>query len=460
MITANIGKIFLDAYNQREGKTYTAENFFEKEFFKLFYDNEKYMQWVINSPFVQNIKKEVVNGVKGKLKMPTPEDRQKRLQSLKNKIEEKATSNSFDASVAIGFPASKLTDTTSGQVSNLILPFDKEDAYLSWIGSGLGIEVKGQYSILFNHPEILLAVFDGWKVYRNSFLSHPAYVKTLIPNQVDRWNGQWLSNFLDPDFIKEYPLRMFNPIEKVKDKDLHSVSTQSWFVNFFKISSNFSNTDGLQLIAYVCSLGKINKSIGFIPIDLPAFHSLRKYYKLVCGIGVNAPDFLSIYKTENDESFITACTKGRISLDSLVPKDLSKYFVSKGGKLKSFNLNKEENYFKFLTYKTWLLAMLNKEEMQDFSVEVANALLDFREKEKDGRSIRSNEVNRLFEATSKAQLLKCLIIIVDKADLAIAEIFKKFQRETHFMTQQYEWQYLLLLVRFEFVYAEKNRYSK
>ena len=53
MIAATVGRTFLNAWNDKYQKEYSAKEFFEKEYFSLFFDHPKYMQWVTNSPFVQ-----------------------------------------------------------------------------------------------------------------------------------------------------------------------------------------------------------------------------------------------------------------------------------------------------------------------------------------------------------------------------------------------------------------------
>ena len=53
MIAATIGRKFLLAYNRKFGTHYDAKTFFTEQYFPLFFDHEKYMQWVTNSPFVQ-----------------------------------------------------------------------------------------------------------------------------------------------------------------------------------------------------------------------------------------------------------------------------------------------------------------------------------------------------------------------------------------------------------------------
>ena len=52
MIAATIGRKFLLAYNRKFGTHYDAKTFFTEQYFPLFFDHEKYMQWVTNSPFV------------------------------------------------------------------------------------------------------------------------------------------------------------------------------------------------------------------------------------------------------------------------------------------------------------------------------------------------------------------------------------------------------------------------
>ena len=53
MITVNIGRTFLKAYNKKYKKELSPKEFFEQEYFELFFNHPKYMQWPTNSPFVQ-----------------------------------------------------------------------------------------------------------------------------------------------------------------------------------------------------------------------------------------------------------------------------------------------------------------------------------------------------------------------------------------------------------------------
>lgn len=81
MITTNIGRIFLQAYNAKYDKNYTAKEFFDEVFYPLVFDSNKYLQWVQNSPFVQ---------MKAKQKIETLsyEERKEKLDEFHRKVSE------------------------------------------------------------------------------------------------------------------------------------------------------------------------------------------------------------------------------------------------------------------------------------------------------------------------------------------------------------------------------------
>ena len=159
MIAANIGKIFLDAYNEKNHCNYSAKEFFVEKYYKIFFNHNKYMMSAGNSP-LENPKISWDKMRIGQIPYETVEKRNERF----TKTVEKIDVGPADASIAIGFPTLDLTATTSGQVTNLDLPIKTEDIYLSWIGSGLGIGVQSGLSLLFSNKQILLDLFDGWQV--------------------------------------------------------------------------------------------------------------------------------------------------------------------------------------------------------------------------------------------------------------------------------------------------------
>ena len=164
MYTTTIGKIFLKAYNRKYQKEHTGKSFFIEEFVPLFFDHQKYMMTAGNSP-LENPKLSWEDMIKGKKPFETPEQRQARIDKMIRKIE----SEEADASIAVGYGVSDNTAATTGQVTNIDFPDNKENIYLSWIGAGLGVGVSGGLTISFNHEQILLDIFDGWKyLYRYS----------------------------------------------------------------------------------------------------------------------------------------------------------------------------------------------------------------------------------------------------------------------------------------------------
>ncbi len=58
MYTSYIGKKFLELYNRKEGKDYSAHTFFDEVFFPLFFDDEKHLMHVHGSTFFQKVGKD------------------------------------------------------------------------------------------------------------------------------------------------------------------------------------------------------------------------------------------------------------------------------------------------------------------------------------------------------------------------------------------------------------------
>ncbi|MFA5691806.1 MAG: hypothetical protein WC918_09180, partial [Bacteroidales bacterium] len=97
MIAATIGRTFLNAWNEKYQKEYSAKEFFENDFIPIFFDHPKYLMTGGNSP-LENPK---IQWKKGKTL--SAEERKDRIEKTLDKI----NSNSCDASIALGFPASE-----------------------------------------------------------------------------------------------------------------------------------------------------------------------------------------------------------------------------------------------------------------------------------------------------------------------------------------------------------------
>ncbi len=461
MIAVTIGRKFLDAWNSKYQKEYSAKEFFEKEYFSLFFDHPKYMQWITNSPFVQMKKGQ-------KPKLLTHEERLEKLNNLHAKID----AGLRDASISIGFPASEEKEfaTTSGLVTDLDFPSDAEEVYLSWIGSGLGIGVAGGYSIFFDHPQILLKLYEGWKVYRR-FLNDPTLSK-MRGNQINTWNGQWLNYAYSRDFEEDPD---FNSVQTFFNQDEKQIEVKTifWAKLYFNLSRDLSDE---TVTAYVYSLGQTNKTMGFIPFTFQPGRSILNIYKTLFGESdalAQKKDYESLFGIHIKR----ACELGAIGLQALEPEGLRDFFnkakmpnysskkvTEKKGETKdAYEERKKKEYKKnydnlisFRTYKTWLLAMITKNKQEDlhYSEKVAKALIQYRAGAK--KRDRANLIEReLLQAKTKKQFLDKLETLVKNVDSERLETVKFLRDKVHLMTAE-DFGYFVVLLKFDYAYQERN----
>lgn len=463
MIAATIGRTFLNAWNEKYQKEYSAKEFFEKEYFKLFFDHPKYMQWITNSPFVQMKKGQ-------KPELLTPDDRIEKLNDLHAKIH----SGLRDASIAIGFPASEEKEfaTTSGLVTDLNLQSEAEDVYLSWIGGGLGVGVAGGYSFFFDHAQILLSLYEGWKIYRK-FLNEPTLEK-LRGNQINTWNGQWLNFAFSMDYEDNPDFGyLSNHDIFFQDEKLIEVNTLFWAKLYFNLSEKLSDE---TVTAYIYSLGQTNKTMGFIPFRFHQGRSILSIYKILFGENdalTQKKDYESMFGIHIKR----ACELGSIGIQALEPHGLREYFDK--AKMPDFttttvseknsetpetfeerkqkaNKKNYENIISFRTYKTWLLAMITKNKQEDlhYSEEVAIALKEYRAdaKKRDRANLLENE---LLQAKTKKQFLDGLATLIKDVDSKLLETFKTLRDKVHLMTAE-DFGYFVVLLKFDYAYQEKK----
>lgn len=435
MITSNIGKIFLDAYNEEYGTNYDARGFFLEQFYPLFFDQNKYMMTAGNSP-LENPKLSWDDMIKGKKPYETPEQRKSRFEKLINKIDE----SEADASIARGYASLDVTATTSGQVTDMKLPNSQEEIYTSWIGDALGIGVQGGFSILFSKKEILLDIFKGWKLYRESLNK----TSMLKGNQINTWNGQWLSHYYDDRVYDEkMPLAGYNPYNTNKD-GLINIDTQTWTKILIGISRKYDNS---QLLGYIYSIGQTNTTIGFVPFDLSQIRRPIHLYKKIFGMH-NSRNAEDLWGTAH--GFKTACTYGGIGIKAMEPKGLQDYVYPKGNKdPKQPKAPKNENeQINFNVYKIWILAMLNNDDLWEKSQELAELLNEAScNKDKSISTKPKNLVEAMLNATNKKLFVEAateVIPFINKIDE-----FKGIVKEIHSMPTD-NVPYFLTLLRFQY----------
>ncbi|MEE9364103.1 MAG: hypothetical protein V3U92_16005 [Cellulophaga sp.] len=433
MITTVVGKTLLEAYNAKYNKNFSAKEFFEKEFWEVFYNHSKYLQSVSNSPFVQGLRKG---------QSFTKEERLEKLDRLHEKIETLKP----DASFALGFPASDKKEyaSTSGLVSDVEIPTSNEDIYLSWIGSGLGIGVAGGFSILFDDPIITLNTFEGWKIYRK-YLNNNTLEK-LRGNQINTWNGQWLAysmgSYFDSDF--DFTKLSDEGIFKIDDVKIE-INTVNWSQLFFSLSLHFPES---ELIAYVYGFGQTNKTIGFIPFRLKSGKQIKDVYRqLFGGIKIDKRKFESLFGMHIKR----ACELGSIGIQALRPDGIKKYIND----TKNLSFKSEKDTLNYYSFKTWLVAMLskNKEEITEYTLELAEVILKYR---KEGRkNDRKNLIEQELFSSSKKGFIEVLTKMVKDLEGENLNTIKKLKDEVHLMTNE-EYGYFCTLLKFDYAFVEKQ----
>lgn len=437
MITTVVGRTFLQAYNEKYQSNKSPKEFFEEVYFDLFYNHSKYMQWVTNSPFVQ---------MKSGQKPETlaPDERREKLLNLY----EKAETLEPDASFALGFPAAETKEyaSTSGLVSDINIPVNPDDVYLSWIGSGLGIGVAGGFSILFDDPIITLKTFEGWQIYRK-YLADSTLEK-LRGNQVNTWNGQWLTYSLNPDrFNEDFDFtELYTEGVFAIDNTMVEVNTIKWSELFFSLCQLYPNR---ELTGYVYGFGQTNKTIGFIPFFLKSgTRIIEVYQKLFDNADTDKRRFEALFGIHIKR----ACELGSIGLQALRPDGITKYMQD--GKNLSFK--KDDELLNYYAYKTWLTTMLtkNKEEVTDYTSQLAEVILRYRKGSKGME--RPTLINKeLFASKNKKGFIEALVTMIGGLDDEDLRMIKKLRDDVHLMTNE-EFGYFSTLLKFDYAYQEKN----
>lgn len=392
------------------------------------FDQNKYMMTAGNSP-LENPKLSWDDMIKGKKPYETPEQRKSRFEKMIKKTDK----SEADMSIARGYASLDIAAPTSGQVTNLKLPNSQEESYASWIGDALGVGVQGGFSILFSKKEILLDIFEGWKLYRKC-LNETSMLKG---NQINTWNGQWLSHYYDPrEYDADMPLAGYSPYNTNKD-GIINIDTQTWTKILIAVSKKYRNA---QILGYIYSIGKTNKTIGFIPFDLTQIRRPIHLYEKIFGMS-NGRNVESLWGTAI--GFKTACTYGAIGIKAMEPKGLRDY-VYKGKQPKAHNYDN----INYNVYIIWIYAMLNNDELWEKSQELAKLLNEASsDKDKSISTKRKNLVETMLNATNKKQFIAAATEVV--SFIGKIDEFKGIVKEIHGMPTD-NVPYFLTLLRFQY----------
>ena len=442
MYTTTIGRTFLKAYNQKKKTDYSARTFFEKIFIPLFFNHQKYMMTAGNSP-LENPKLSWDDMILGKKSFETSDRRSERIKKMLIKVE----TEQADASIAIGYPVLDNTAGTSGQITSLNFPDEKDDIYLSWVGAALGIGVGGGITILFDHEQILLDVFEGWKYYRE-YLEKTPHMKG---NQINTWNGNWIAHRYDSrSFDPDDPIFGMNVLEK-NNKGLMIVPTINWVKVLIEIANKYTQDN---LVGYLYNIGQTNTTIGFIPFNLNEISRPNIFYQHVFGVPAFMQDVSKLKNLYGTALGLrAACSNGSVGIKAMEPKGLRAYLPStKSIKKIKIKEDNEEQRITFNTYLIWIIAMMNNEKLWETSQKIAQQLLDYEAGAEKARMNRKTSVKTLLGSTSSKQFIQGLIPIIE--DSEDKGKFEELGKTVHLMPKD-NFPYFNTLIRFQYALLNK-----
>ena len=180
------------------------------------------------------------------------------------------------------------------------------------------------------------------------------------------------------------------------------VNSQTWTKVLISIARKYEDK---RIMGYVCSMGKTNTTIGFIPFDLTQIRRPIQLYEKLFGIS-DGRKAEALWGTSF--GFDTACTMGVIGVKAMKPKGIDDYIKPQGEKsikLPKKSKNEQKN-INFNTYKIWLTVMLNNENLwvktQEFAQLLSNSAVN---KDKTITTKPANLIKAILDSGSKRQFI-------------------------------------------------------
>ena len=395
MYTSYIGKKFLKIYNEKMHTDISAEEFFDRIFFNLFFNDERHLIHVSNSPFFQKPREEDVK---------------------------------------------KYGSKPLAQYNNLKTAIAGE-MYASWIGEALAIGVSGGFAILLDEPDILWQLFCGWKYYRK-YLNQTPNVKD---KQIETWNGHWLSHWCRKFYNDLTPYKSFH-IMLTESMGNLAIPTKPWLEIIMALSKKYPDK---VITAYSYNLSQTNTTLGFINLYLPEVHSLFDFRDKLFFDGKQ-----SILSDEEIESFNTYYNfKSACRLKAIEPDKLRQYFpigsmpYAQG---KEYKFNNEESYINYELYKIWIIAMINKTELLELATAVAKALIEFERTAEKGKTVYSN-LSKEVRKSNKIEVFGQKLKEIMEYESSDNEVFRKAFVEAYYIPKD-SFPLFMTLIDFEYTY--------
>lgn len=402
MNISSFGKLFLRTFNEKNSSNKIAEEFFWNEMYPIFFEGDKHLMYVQNSPFSNPANKNKTKEEKIKL------------------FKEKIQNQEFDGSMFIGGFAgwktnekgklihSELIQTTSfnlaGDYSHKI---NSDEIYLSWIGAALVIQFGG-ISFLFENGEILYKIYEGWKLYRE--LLNDEIYSNFKGNQIQTWNSLWL------DY--SYSLRKENDFNPFQGNDDNLLKAPYWVKFVLKLSYFYPDT--IQN-AYVFKLGQTNETYGTMIIQLKSIMRLMDFYSEYFGENdyvINISSFEKILGT--GYSIQKICEMGSLGIIALKPKLLKLEEMKSKSESVTKEINKYYNELKnnseFINiYKTYIMINLNYKNIENEVKEIAKTLIHFEKtSRKNNQTIVGELLNSYNSTTFKEKVIEIIGVMKEE----------------------------------------------
>lgn len=436
MYTSFIGNLFLNAWNTRENKQLSAREFFDEIMFPLFFNDERHLLHVSNSPFFQSLSaSNLATGLT-------------EAEIRRANLHEKIRTDIPNASIYVGFAAKQNSETTSGQLTNMPRSIDSEEIYASWIGESLACGVYGGFYLLFDELELLFAVYEGWWQYRQFLAQTPG----LKGRQIETWNGQWLYHCMNPDSLNGLP---DIPTEERGDSGngkLRVIPGMSWSKMVLTLCRRFPNR---IMTIYAYNLASTNTTIGFINLKLP---EINEMYEVRDRFFLDKKDSIlsdrQIQDLEPLFSFKRACEQGAIGLRALQPGKLREYLPQQGDKKpKDYKITDEKSNQQFHLFKLWIYAMLNKTDLLEMANDMAVLLHDFERKAERGKSTHRQLSDEIRSAANLRIFLDKLgTLITLHPSAATSEFYRKIEQVVKMPSDQFP--LFITLIRFNYNFQE------
>ena len=189
----------------------------------------------------------------------------------------------------------------------------------------------------------------------------------------------------------------------------------------------------------------MNTTIGFIPFVLSQIRRSFELYERLFQMGSDEAEELwgTAFGLQK------ACQSGVIGIRAMEPKGLEEYVSAK--KIPKYKKDDTKQTILFNTYITWIIAMLNNEELWLKAQEFATVLQNFSKGDKQAKTSNSRKVDEVIKATNKMSFINSLVDIVSSC--TDSEAISEIASVVNIMPTE-NVPYFLTLVRFQ--YAKIN----